>query len=447
MDVNQPLTQQNKVIRIKKYSDDNEKLLSKTFKEHEICIFFEKSPSEDDIDKLKDSFRDDIDPAQIEVIKCDNCGVPVVIFKAPNIHTFINTKGVRKSSGGPRPPVVGENYSLNFYNQIPLFKNSNKQATFQVDDATGKKNEIVIAVLDTGIDLDLVESKFLWKKQADADPYCYKDAQTGWNFVRSSASSNGGSDFRDDNPGKHGTVVSKLIINQFKNSGKNAVKIMPLKTHDDKGFGDLFGITCAIYFAVANGADIINASWGFYYYYDGPIPYIQDLIAHTLKEKGIVFVTAAGNKVDDDEEIAKKIYEDEYGIPITDEELRDLSIHNFYPALLSSKENSVITVTTTDGTVVSPTQNYSNLYADLGVKADEVSDGTMKFRDPFLGDEASGIAGSSFATAIATGIIGVHYDKNKMFNKSEFLKSLPLIVSSDLIKRYIKEGACIVRQD
>jgi len=243
----------------------------------------------------------------------------------------------------------------------------------------------------------------------------------------------GNSDFRDDNPYRHGTTVSMFIINEFLNSQNNAVEIMPLKTHNANGIGDFFGIICAIHFAMAKGANIINASWGFYYYYQNQFKYFDDLINNILKEKGILFVTAAGNKFADEELIAREIYFAEYGINITDEQLRNLEIHHFYPADLSIYPNSVLTVTTTDGKNISPTQNYSSSYANLGVYADQ----DMKFEVPFPSDfPKEMISGSSFATAIATGVIGAFGKKNLLrlenIDKTELLHTLTLEDDTEL---------------
>ena len=83
---------------------------------------------------------------------------------------------------------------------------------------------------------------------------------------------------------------------------------MTLKTHDKNGSGDLFASICAIHYAMEKGAQIINASWGFYYYQDGPHPYLDYLITNVLRKKGILFVAAAGNKIDQVDEDANDAY-------------------------------------------------------------------------------------------------------------------------------------------
>ena len=104
----------------------------------------------------------------------------------------------------------------------------------------------------------------------------------------------------------HGTLVSQYIINEFATSQNKAVELMALKTHDKDGRGDLFSSICAIHYAMEKGAQIINASWGFYYYEDGPHPYLNNLITNVLREKGILFVAAAGNKIDDQDVFARQ---------------------------------------------------------------------------------------------------------------------------------------------
>jgi hypothetical protein len=273
---------------------------------------------------------------------------------------------------------------------------------------------------------------------------CYQGAVNGWNFIDDSPI------IHDDHPNRHGSTVSRFIINEFEASAQNYVQLMVLKTHRKNGRGDLFGIICALHFAIAKGARIINASWGFYYYYEAPIPYLSELINVILKKKEILFVTAAGNQTIEDNNIARKIYAKENGgaaIP-DDDLLRNLEFHNFYPAHLSNDENNVLAVTTSYKKDVSPTQNYSDEYVDLGVMADQVVPGSMKFRLPFPGNPPF-ISGSSFATAIATGKIGACFDVNAAIKKSDIIANLetgtaivaPVIFSEPgLAPEFIKKG-------
>lgn len=439
-------------VLIRKTNEAYEKLLGRTYRKHELIIFFREQPKDREVEVVRQSFKKDgIDPASIEIVKCDNCALPVQLWRARNIHTVINTEGVKVGSG-PATTTVGETYSLNFINSFPEEEGARPgRKPYPPDAVDDQKEKVIVAVLDTGLDTRLVDSRYIWQaKPKRTDPKCYQSVSSGWNFL------NDTDDFRDDNPGRHGSIVSQYIINQFKNSPRYGVQIMPLKTHDKKGTGDLFHIICAIHFAMAKGAHIINASWGFYYYYALPIPYLQELITVTLRNRGILFVTAAGNKDEAEEVIARQIYLQEQGVPITADQLRNLALHHFYPARLSAETNGVVTVTTTNGKTVSPTQNYSRLHADLGVLADKASARAMQFRLPFAGSGAGDlVSGSSFATAIASGIIGAYCDKSLYapgLAKRPFLDALAAQAGAGgiaglyteaaaLEKKYIRKGA------
>lgn len=442
-------------VWIKKTSNKTERLLGNSYRKDQILLYFKKVPTTADINIIKVSLRESgfLDTDGIKISSCGNCKIPVQLWSAKGIHTLVNTDSVRAGSG-PKSTTVGESYSLNFLNTIPEIDSKRRELKGgTVISPDGNKEEIIVAVLDTGIDTDLVDPTYLWQETAGTvTGDCYKEQKTGWNFVSDNA------DFRDNHDGRHGTVVSQYIINGFKQSKENRLKIMPLKTHDKNGEGDLFGIICAIHFAIAKGAQIINASWGFYYYYELPVPYLKTLISNVLRKQGILFVTASGNKIDAEDVLAKQLYLAAHGLVLTDSQLRNLAIHNFYPAHLSTVTNSVVTVTTTDGTSVSTSQNYSKEYVDLGVLADQVSKEGMKFKLPFetIGPEVW-ISGSSFATAIATGLIGASCRKNLYvpnIKKSDFLAALKLLLNDDrsgrilvnnpaLARKHIRDGACV----
>jgi hypothetical protein len=450
----------NKSAWIRRPNPRIEKLLGSSYRKDQLIIFFKTIPTEKDIRAIKDAFeKKGFRTADIKISSCGHCKVPVQLWSARGIHTLLSTNSVKAGSGPQTTETVGESYSFNYYNYVPSTGKERRfgKAVYGDDQGKNKKEQIVVAVLDTGIDTHLVNPAYVWTESpATLASECYKDVQSGWNF-----SSNNGN-FQDDNPGRHGSIVSQYIINEFKHSAKNTVRIMPLKTHDKDGIGDLFSIICAIHFAIAKGANIINASWGFYYYYELPIPYLKDLITIELKKKGILFVTAAGNKIDADDEIAKQIFLTEQGIALTDDQLRNLEIHNFYPAHLSTGANSVLSVTTTDGSTVSATQNYSEQYIDLGVMTDGLAEGSMKFKIPFesIGGTTDDISGSSFAAAIASGILGAHTSKSLFapnLKKSDFLTALSAQPDSSgagtllehrsvLAGKYISAGACIKKQ-
>ncbi len=386
--------------------------LSRTYRKDEVIVYLNESdparPMAEKIAEIKKTFGGmDIPESAIRLDKCDNCDIPVLRFNAPGIDTIISSSGVTGGSGG-KTGTVGESYSLNFLSQVPATHWEQKDHDLIKNATYEDKKEVRIAVLDTGIDPKLVNPAYLCADHSNKNGMpCFSNIHgCARNFVKNN------NDPFDDNKGKHGSLVSQYIINQFTEKSENKVCIMPLKTHDAHGQGDLFSTICAIHFAIAKGANIINASWGFYYYYDATfLKYFRNLITVELAQAGILFVTAAGNKIQNDDNFLEKMFHAQTGGTLNKEELRDLKIHRFFPAHLSTAENNIVTVTTTNvkGTAVSDQQNHSNIYVDLGVKADSGPDIDPKFDVPFkLNPPADPIAGSSFATAIATGVIGAN---------------------------------------
>lgn len=395
------------------------------YKRDQMIIIYKDTPTEQEISAIKDSIKDklaneNIDPDKIKIRKCHNCiNSYVQLWEAPNIHSCVHADGIR-AGVAPSSTTHGEDdiayYSLNYNIPLPLERNclSDKQLKCLIQQPISipiDNDPIIIAVLDTGFDaLNPNNKNYVWNNPKPDDVKgCYSGDIHGWNFVDNNAQ------IYDDNaPHWHGTLVSRFIISEFANSPKNSVQIMTLKTHNAAGEGDLFSSICAIHYAIEKGAQIINASWGFY---DNRIKslipthtfYLDYLITKVLREKGILFVTAAGNEMD-------AVDEDLTRAGVTS--LRDISFNHFYPARMSDSDNNVITVTTTDGNIISPTQNYSHNFVDIGVKADLIRPDFMRFE---LGEIGHFVSGSSFATAIFTGKIGAYFKKD--FYGSDKIKS------------------------
>lgn len=173
----------------------------------------------------------------------------------------------------------------------------------------------IVAVIDTGLDHTHAffnAAQAIWVNQAeipnngiDDDFNGYVDDVSGWNFVTST------NNYYDDS--KHGTHVSGIIvgvgIDMFATTTQRSkVKIMPLKFLDNKGAGTTANAIKAIYYAVGNGAKVINNSWG------GPT-YSKALV-EAMKyayDRGVVLVSAAGNAGTDND--AQPMYPASYDVP------------------------------------------------------------------------------------------------------------------------------------
>jgi subtilisin family serine protease len=167
-----------------------------------------------------------------------------------------------------------------------------------ISDAWAKttgSDEVTIAVIDTGIDINHSElSDSIWSNideipnnGLDDDNNSYIDDINGFNFVGTT------SNIADDNG--HGTHCAGIITANNDNTGMVGIApdttIMPIKALDSTGDGDLASMISAIYYAIENGADIINMSLGTPSYSSTFEDAIQDAY-----QAGILIVSASGNE-------------------------------------------------------------------------------------------------------------------------------------------------------
>ncbi|MCM3116928.1 S8 family peptidase [Neobacillus sp. MER 74] len=141
-------------------------------------------------------------------------------------------------------------------------------------DITKGDEHIIIAVIDTGVDLD--------------HPDLRRRLTNGYNVLLNN-------DFPDDDNG-HGTHVSGIIASETNNQeGLAGVtwynKIMPIKAMNAEGYGTTFDIAKGIFWAVDHGADVINMSLGNYQYSS----LLKEAIDYAYN-KNVVLIAAAGNE-------------------------------------------------------------------------------------------------------------------------------------------------------
>lgn len=156
------------------------------------------------------------------------------------------------------------------------------------------KPEVIVAVIDTGVDLDHVDlENNIWVNELelngdpgeDDDGNGYIDDIYGWDFRNSDNDP-------DDDQG-HGTHCSGTIAASANSTGvvgvDSGVKIMALKFLGADGSGSFSDAVLAIDYAQDMGARVISASWGGYTI--GVDPTMSDAID---RFQG-VFCAAAGN--------------------------------------------------------------------------------------------------------------------------------------------------------
>lgn len=128
----------------------------------------------------------------------------------------------------------------------------------------------VIAILDTGIDIDHPDLKDnIWTNpyeangasKADDDDNGFVDDIHGWDFVNQTAR------IRDNNGhGTHCAGIAAAVANNGKGmvGANNDAYIMPVTVMQSDGTGDIATIIKGLDYACANGADIISMSLGTY---------------------------------------------------------------------------------------------------------------------------------------------------------------------------------------
>jgi PKD repeat protein len=181
------------------------------------------------------------------------------------------------------------------------------------DIETGNSNDVVIAVIDTGVDYDHEDlAANMWLNEhelngvvgVDDDGNGYIDDIKGWDFF---------SDDNDpDDENGHGTHCSGTIAAEG-NNGRGVVgvswnaKIMPLRFLGPDG-GSTSDAILAIEYATMMGVDIMSNSWGG----GGYSVALEDAIS-AANDAGILFVAAAGNAGTDNDVYPH--YPSSYNVP------------------------------------------------------------------------------------------------------------------------------------
>jgi len=170
-------------------------------------------------------------------------------------------------------------------------------------------DEIIVGVIDTGIDYthpDLQGSVWINDAEqngmpgADDDGNGFVDDYQGWDFTDAPQFPDGG-DFKDpDNDpmdefsGGHGTEIAGIIAAQSNQIGvagiAPGIKIMNLRAGTASGYLEEDDVARAIFYAVENGARVINMSFG-----DVALSRLLREVIYYAAQQSVVMVASAGN--------------------------------------------------------------------------------------------------------------------------------------------------------
>ncbi|RUS48749.1 peptidase S8 [Cohnella sp. AR92] len=190
------------------------------------------------------------------------------IFVEPHYLYLTNENGIAGSDAGKGPEVIPND---TLYSQYQW--NLPEIATEKGWTVTRGKDDIVVAVVDTGVQMD--------------HPDLQGRLVEGKNIIDPSAKPN-------DDVG-HGTHVAGIIAAKVNNNEGIAgmtwqTKIMPVKVLDSSGAGTAYSVAEGIIWAADHGANVINMSLGNY----ASAEFLHDAVKYA-HDKGVVLIAASGN--------------------------------------------------------------------------------------------------------------------------------------------------------
>lgn len=254
---------------------------------------------------------------------------------------------------------------------------------------TTDASDIVVAVIDTGVDLDHEDlKKNLWINTGEIDGNKIDDDGNGY------VDDIYGYDFRNkdgipEDEWGHGTLVSGIIGAAGDNGVGSvgvawSVKLMTLKVFGESGTGLLADFVSAMRYAIQNKARIINASWVI-------APSSSDSEISELKEviqeaeaQGILVVAAAGN------------------------DHLDLDQQPMYPAAYARTMSHVISVA-----ALNQTRGELLESSNYGLKSVIVSAPGEGLVAPYKDGAYATLSGSSAATGVVSGLAALMLGKKQ----------------------------------
>lgn len=259
--------------------------------------------------------------------------------------------------------------------------------------STGTRQTIV-AVIDTGVDYrhpDLAPNMWVNPREVagngkDDDGNGFVDDIYGANFM-----DNNGDPMDDYHHGTHvAGIIGAVGNNGIGVSGVNwNTRIMALKFMSANGGGFTSDAVRAVNYAVANGAKVINTSWG-------GAPYDNALVSaiKNARNSGVIVVASAGN------------------------DGKNADTDPFYPGSYSTVSDNVVSVAATDDRDQMP--GYSNFGRNsvlLAAPGDNIL-------STFPNNSYSYLSGTSMATPMVSGALSLLWDARPDWSYQQVLAKL-----------------------
>ncbi len=296
----------------------------------------------------------------------------------------------------PKPQGFSKDYSPNNFGTPSQFNDPKINKVWSFLDAsdngvsvnsayhqfgTSNTNEVIVAVVDTGVDIDHEDLKeVIWTNNKeipgngiDDDGNGYIDDVHGINTLVRDAQGKATVDVTDTH--SHGTHVSGTIAaKQNNNIGiagiASHVKIMPIRTVPNEGDETDVDVAEAFIYAAKNGAKIINCSFGKSSNEGKHL--IPDTLKFIAEKYGVLVIAAAGN------------------------DSSDIDRHPTYPASFDN-DNLLIIASTSSSGGMSYFSNYGKVGVDVAAPGSDVY-------STVPGNKYDNMSGTSMATPTTVGV-------------------------------------------
>ncbi|MFA4871777.1 MAG: S8 family peptidase [Patescibacteria group bacterium] len=302
----------------------------------------------------------------------------------------------------------------------PLYSQQNYLYQINVEKAwdTAQGNGVVVAVLDSGVDINHPDLKFnIWKNPGeipddglDNDKNGYVDDINGWDFVANTPDPRPKFEPGYNSDGiNHGTAIAGIIA-AVGNNGKGIsgvafnAKIMPIRILSSNGEGEMSNLITAIKYAVNNGADIINLSLVGYDYSEESFKIIE-----WAKDKSVLIVVAAGNAESSSGGI-------------------DLNKTPSYPACYGNKSDNQLLLVATSVDANEVKSKFANYGACVDVAAPGENLFSLAFFDSDKGEfndyYSYNWSGTSLSTALVSGAAALVKSKDRAAGPQKIISAI-----------------------
>lgn len=285
--------------------------------------------------------------------------------------------------GIPAPVEGPSAYELQTTRAVPGVDINIQPAWKLYDASDSPRRPVVVAVIDTGVDINHPELKdSIWVNEdeipddgIDNDGNGYIDDVNGWNFFSGNNQVYVG---REDDHGTHaaGTIIATRSKRGIAGIADGRyVKVMPIKAlGSEYGVGEEGAVVNAIRYAEANGASICNLSFGTEMYY----PQLEQV----MRDSHMLFVISAGNG-------------DKRGVGLNAEQ------HPDYPASFNLDNTIAVANLMFDGKLAD-SSNYSSKLVDIAAPGTYIVSTTA-------GNSYGFMTGTSMAAPMVTGVAALLY--------------------------------------